>query len=67
MDNLDKRWATVAAVSAAVVALSIMVGVVLGELPGALWFLVVPGGMLGGIVVCAGSLAVLLTRRLSRS
>jgi hypothetical protein len=67
MDKLDKRWTTVAAVSAAVVALSVVTGTIIGELPDVLWILLVPIGMLGGALMCMGSLGVLLARRLGRS
>jgi hypothetical protein len=60
----ERGWLTVAAVSATVVVLSIATGMVLGgDIPEALWFLLVPIGMLGGGVVAVIALVMFLARR----
>lgn len=60
----ERGLLTVAAVSASVVVLSIATGTVLGgDIPEALWFLLVPIGMLGGGVVAVIALVMFLARR----
>lgn len=60
----ERGWLTVAAVSATVVVLSIATGMVLGsDIPEALWFLLVPVGMLWGGVVAIIALVMFLARR----
>ncbi len=60
----ERGWLTVAAGSATVVVLSIATGTVLGgDIPEALWFLLVPIGMLGGGVVAVIALVMFLVRR----
>jgi hypothetical protein len=59
-----ERPVTVAVVSATVVVLSIATGMVLGgDIPEALWFLLVPIGMFGGGVVTVIALVMFLARR----
>ncbi|MCA1673711.1 MAG: hypothetical protein LC799_16430 [Actinobacteria bacterium] len=59
----ERGWLTVAAVSATVVVLSIATGMVLGgDIPEALWFLLVPIGMLGGSVVAVIALVMVFAR-----
>ena len=53
----------VAIASATVVVISIVIGTVLGDIPDALWVLLVPVGLLGGSLVCVVSLAVFFARR----
>ena len=60
----ERGLLTVAAVSATVVFLSIATGMVLGgDIPEALWLLLVPIGMFGGGVVAVIALALFLARR----
>jgi hypothetical protein len=60
----ERGWLTVAAVSATVVVLSIATGMVLGgDIPEALWFLLVPIGMLGGGLVAVIALVMFLAGR----
>jgi hypothetical protein len=54
---------TVAVASAMVVVVCIVIGTILGDLPDALWVLLVPVGMLGGALVCVVSLGVFFARR----
>lgn len=55
---------TVAAVSAAVVVVSITTAVVLGgDIPNALWWLLVPVGMFGAGAVAVVALAIVVSRR----
>jgi hypothetical protein len=53
----------VAIASATVVVVSIVIGTILSDIPDALWVLLVPVGLLGGVLVCVASLAVFFTRR----
>lgn len=60
----DRMLLTVATVAAAVVVVSILTGAIVGgDIPEALWFLLVPVGMLGGGVLAVLALAVFLVRR----
>lgn len=59
----DRALLVSAAVGAAALVVSIVIGNVLGELPDLLWLLCVPIGMLGGAVTCLVSLALLWGRR----
>lgn len=60
----ERGWLTVATVSSTVVVLSIATGMVLGgDIPEALWVLLVPIGMLGGGVVAVIALVMFLARR----
>ena len=62
----ERRWQMATAVGAAIVALSILTAVVIGELPDALWVIVVPVGMLGGAVVTIVSAGAWLAARSER-
>lgn len=65
-DHDDRGLFTLARVSAAVVALSIVLANVIGgdsDLPEVAWLLIVPTGMFGAGVVCLGSLGMALARR----
>jgi hypothetical protein len=53
----------VAVASATVVVMSIVIGTILGDIPDALWVLLVPIGLLGGGLVCLISLGVFFARR----
>ena len=64
-DRDDRTWLTVAGVSAAVVALSIVSANIIGGesgLPEVVWLLIVPIGMFGAGVVCVVSLGMALAR-----
>ncbi len=60
----ERGWLTVAAVGATVVVSSIATGMVLGgDIPEALWFLLVPIGMLGGGLIAVIALVMFLAPR----
>ena len=56
-----------AAACALVVVTSIVIATILGDLPEALWFFLVPIGIFGGGVACATCLALAGARRFGRS
>ena len=63
----DRRLLVAAAASALVIVASVVTATIIGELPEALWLLLVPIGIFGGIVACATCLALALVRRFGRS
>jgi hypothetical protein len=63
MNRPSRTPLVVAIASATVVVISIVIGTVLGDIPDALWVLLVPIGLLGGGLVCVASLVVFFTRR----
>lgn len=64
MEADDRRLLAAAVISAAVVALSVLIGVVGGELSSWLWVLLVPVGTFGAGLVFVGSFGALVVRRL---
>jgi hypothetical protein len=67
MNRRSQTPLVVAVASAMVVAISIVIGTILNDIPDALWVLLVPVGLLGGALVCLVSLAVFFTRRARRA
>jgi hypothetical protein len=65
-DHRSRRLLAVAGISATVFVSSIVIGTILGELPEALWVLLVPIGMLGAALVCIVSLGMLFAGRRPR-
>ena len=63
MNRRSQKLLVVAVTSAAIVVVSIVIGTILGELPEALWVLLVPIGMLGAGLVCVVSLGMFFTQR----
>ena len=63
----QRRVLIAASASALVVVACIVIATILGELPDVLWFLLVPVGMLGGVLTCLTFLAIALVRRLNQS
>lgn len=59
----SQRLLVVAGASAAIVIVSIVIGTILGELPEAVWVLLVPIGMLGAGLVCVVSLGMFFAHR----
>lgn len=59
----SQRLLVVAGASAAIVIVSIVIGTILGELPEAVWVLLVPIGMLGAGLVCVVSLGMFFAQR----
>lgn len=63
-DRSSTFFLRVAAFGAAMVATSIVTASIIGELSDALWWLLVPVGMLGGFALALGALAIHFGRRL---
>jgi len=63
MSRRSQKLLVVAVTSAAIVVVSIVIGTILGELPEALWVLLVPIGMLGAGLVCVVSLGMFFAER----
>ena len=61
-----QRFLTLAAVSATVLVVSVIIANILGELPEALWLLLVPIGMWAAGIACATFLVKALAPRLRR-
>ena len=64
-DVRERRLTVIAATSVVVLIASILVAVVVGELPEAAWLFVVPVGMLGGGVTALVSTSLLVASRRS--
>jgi len=63
MSRRSQKLLVVAVTSAAIVVVSIVIGTILGDLPEALWVLLVPIGMLGAGLVCVVSLGMFFAER----
>ena len=63
MSRRSQKLLVVAVTSAAIVVVSIVIGTILGELPEALWVLLVPIGMLGAGLVRVVSLGMFFAER----
>jgi len=63
MNRRSQTPLVVAVASATVVVMSIVIGSILGDIPEALWVLLVPIGLFGGGLVCVVSLGVHFVRR----